>query len=184
MVKKRKPRTAPYKKPDPMPRNPAQKSGPQPRTSAKKQPKHERSNLTLHDWLTVVAWVDERRESGFKVSQQDVVEHFKNRSDKEGGALLFNQASLSRHLSAKGRAADKAHAEANPSALSAKRVRVVTRPDVEKSLYLWVKHMEEKGEHVTGHMLVEKRRRFEEMMNVPENERLQSNRWVQSFCAA
>ncbi|KAI0078040.1 hypothetical protein K474DRAFT_1683959 [Panus rudis PR-1116 ss-1] len=149
MVKKRKPRTAPYKKPDPMPRNPAQNSGPQPRTSAKKQPKHERSNLTLHDWLTVVAWVDERRESGFKVSQQDV-----------------------------------AHAEANPSALSAKRVRVVTRPDVEKSLYLWVKHMEEKGEHVTGHMLVEKRRRFEEMMNVPENERLQSNRWVQSFCAA
>jgi hypothetical protein len=33
------------------------------------------------------------------------------------------------------------------------RLRVVTRPDVERALILWVRHMEERGETVNGPML-------------------------------
>jgi hypothetical protein len=45
----------------------------------------------------------------------------------------------------------------NPNALSSKRPRIVTRPDVDRALFLWIKQMEEKGEHVNGPMLKEKR---------------------------
>jgi hypothetical protein len=36
----------------------------------------------------------------------------------------------------------------------------MTWPDVEKALVLWVKHMEEKGETVTGPMLVAKHEKY------------------------
>ena len=49
---------------------------------------------------------------------------------------------------------------------------MVTCPDVERALILWVHHMEEKGETVSGPMLLEKRKTFEEMLQVPEDERL------------
>ncbi|KAH9015793.1 hypothetical protein EDB85DRAFT_2076297 [Lactarius pseudohatsudake] len=65
-----------------------------------------------------------------------------------------------------------------------KKARVVTRPDVEKALFLWVKHMEEKLEHVTSAMLVAKRGKFEDLLEVPEEERLHSDGWVQKFCRA
>jgi len=65
-----------------------------------------------------------------------------------------------------------------------KRPRVVTRPDVEKALFLWVRHMEEKGENINGAMLAEKRRRFEEQLQVPDDERLSGERWIPSFCKA
>ena len=42
--------------------------------------------------------------------------------------------------------------------------------------------MEHKGETVSGPMLREKRRRFEDQFQVPENERLQGESWIQSFC--
>jgi hypothetical protein len=42
--------------------------------------------------------------------------------------------------------------------------------------------MEEKRETVNGKMLVEKRKRFEKEFNVPENEQLEGESWVQSFC--
>lgn len=57
----------------------------------------------------------------------------------------------------------------------------MTRPDVEKALVLWVAHMEQKHETVTGSMLVAKRVKFEDALNVPEDERLQSGGWVQKF---
>jgi len=58
----------------------------------------------------------------------------------------------------------------------------VTRPDVEEALVLWVKHMEGKDEHVTGPMLVAKRKKFEEALDVPLDERLESDGWVACFC--
>ena len=47
---------------------------------------------------------------------------------------------------------------------------------------LWVKHMEEKLEHVTSAMLVTKQGKFEDLMDVLEEERLHSDGWVQKFC--
>ncbi|KAG1719626.1 uncharacterized protein EDB91DRAFT_1065471, partial [Suillus paluster] len=44
-----------------------------PKTSAlPKLPAHERSNLTLNDWLTVVKYHDDNQ----PISQEDVVKHF------------------------------------------------------------------------------------------------------------
>jgi len=48
----------------------------------------------------------------------------------------------------------EARANDNPSALSSKCPCIVTQPDVEKAVYLWVKQMEAKGEVVNGPMLV------------------------------
>ena len=157
------------------PRQPKQKTVDAPKTSATKPTKHARSNLTLSDWLTVVEYFDNNQ----PLSQQDTVEYFAKRPK---GALHFTQGTLSRHLSDDGCKEDQARAQLNPTALSGKRARIVTRPDVEHALVLWVKHMEEKGEHVTGAMLVTKREKFEEAMNVPDEERLKGGSWVQSFC--
>lgn len=41
--------------------------------------------------------------------------------------------------------------------------------------------MEQKQETVTGAMLVEKHAQFEDALNVPEQERLWSEGWVQKF---
>jgi len=49
---------------------------------------------------------------------------------------------------------------------------------------LCVKHVEEKGETVNGPMLQEKQQRYENYFNVPENDRLNGNGWVASFCKA
>ena len=169
--KMRKPRLkhAPYNRP-PQPRE--KRPG---KTSAIPLAKHARNNLTLRDWLDVIAYYD----SNQPISQAEVVKHFAMRKE---GVLIFNQSSLSRHLSEQGRLEDQMRLESNPTALSAKRVRVVTRPDEEEALFKWVKHMEEKGEHVTGAMLVMKREKFETSLGVPDEERLKSNGWVTNFC--
>jgi hypothetical protein len=39
-----------------------------------------------------------------------------------------------------------------------------------------------KGEIITGLMLQEKHARFEELLNVPDNQRLSGDGWVMSFC--
>lgn len=44
--------------------------------------------------------------------------------------------------------------------------------------------MEENKETVTGPMLRVKRKHFEEMLNVPEDEQLSGEGWVSSFCKA
>jgi copper oxidase (laccase) domain-containing protein len=84
--------------------------------------------------------------------QCDIVNHFKS---LQSGALIFTQSTLSRKL--KERLTLEARIKDNPNALSSKRPRIVTRPDVDRALFLWIKQMEEKGEHVNGPMLKEKR---------------------------
>lgn len=170
LPQKRKPRGhKPY-----APRAPKRpKNGP--KTTAQPIPKHKRENLTLFDWQTVVEFYDKNP----GMSQEDIVNYSANRRE---GVLRFTQSALSRHLSKGGREADLSKALANPNALSSKRARIVTRPDVELGLVYFYKHMEDKGETVSGPMLVEKRRVLEELFDVPVEERLTSTGWVQSFC--
>src|SRR6267154_3338267 len=121
-----------------------------PHTSAQLPNKcsNSRQNLTLADWLSVYAFVDAHP----RATQADIVRHFKSRPT---GGLNFDQSTLSRKLRLGERPNMEARINDNPDALSAKRPRVVTRPDVERALVLWVQHMEHKGETVTSHMLHE-----------------------------
>ena len=66
--------------------------------------------------------------------------------------------------------------------MSSKCAQIVTQPNVERALVLWVKHMEKKGETINGPMLQEKQQRYENDFNVPEIERLHGNGWLASFC--
>jgi hypothetical protein len=75
-------------------------------------------------------------------------------------------------------------AEETPNALSSKKSRVTTRPDVERCVVEWYQAMEGRGETVTGMMLMEKRKRIEQRLDVPEAECLKGEGWVRSFCAA
>ncbi|KIK80473.1 hypothetical protein PAXRUDRAFT_158593, partial [Paxillus rubicundulus Ve08.2h10] len=131
------------------------------------------SNLMLSDWITVFAYID----SHPTVPQNSVVKHF---GTLKSGALIFTQATLSHKLHT--RPVLEACVNDNPNALSSKHPRIVTRPDVERALILWVRQMENKGETVSGPMLREKRARFEKELNVPEKERLQGDGWIASFC--
>ena len=106
-------------------------------------------NLTLHDWLHVVDWFNKNQ----PVTQEATVNHFKTLHDE---ALVFNQASLSYHLTKKGHEQDQAKLTATPSALSSKCIHIVTRPDVEEALQFGVEHMESKWETVSQPMLIEK----------------------------
>lgn len=144
-----------------------------PRTSAQAPPTSSWKNLTLADWLTVYAFVDEHPTA----RQGDVVRHF---ATLKSGALIFDQSTLSRKL--RERPKMEARVNDNPSALSSKRPRVVTSPAVERALVLWVQRMEHNGESVTGPMLREKRRRLEEELGIPEEERLPGDGWIMSFC--
>jgi hypothetical protein len=146
-----------------------------PKSSAQCIEKKSCKNLTLHDWMTVLQFIDEHP----AMSQQAIVKHFKTRVE---GALIFTQATLSQKLKLQVRAELEARVSETPTALSSKRPHIVTRPDVEKALFLWVKHMEEKGESVNGPMLIAKCQKFEDCFNVPENERLFGESWVSSFC--
>ena len=133
-----------------------------PKTSAKSSvgvtPSQRHENLTLADWLTVFNFIDEHP----GILQTHVVKHFKTRKE---GALIFTQLTLSQKLEQ--HAELESHSDSNPSALSSKRPHIVTRPDVECALYLWVLHMEEEKETVNGPMLCEKRKWFEELLKVP-----------------
>lgn len=146
-----------------------------PRTSAQLPKTSSRQNLTLSDWMTVYSYVDLYP----NVSQADIVRHF---STLATGALVFDQSTLSRKL--RDCTKMEARVNSNPTALSSKRPRIVTRPDVERALYLWILHMENKRETVTGPMLREKRSRFEDEFQVPEKERLLGEGWLHSFCKA
>ena len=106
-----------------------------PKSSAQRIEKKARENLTLHDWMTVLRFVDEHP----SMSQQAIVKHFKTRAE---GALIFTQATLSRKLKPQMRAELEARVSETPNALSSKRPHVVTRPDVEKALFLWGRRKE------------------------------------------
>lgn len=153
---KRKPRTYP---PAPYPRTKPKKISPAdvPATSARDSLIQTRCNLTLSDWMMVFAFVDSHPD----VTQPEIVRHFGSLAK---GALIFDQSTLSRKL--KMRTKLEQRAQSNPSALSSKRPRVVTCPDVERAFVLWVDHMEEKGEVVSGPMLRAKRKRFEDVFEV------------------
>ncbi|OAX35098.1 hypothetical protein K503DRAFT_773844 [Rhizopogon vinicolor AM-OR11-026] len=170
---KRKPRD----KPTPYQRQPKKpKVNDTPTTSAQPAARTApRQNLTLNDWLAVFAYIDAHP----AISQCDIVNHFKS---LQSGALTFTQSTLSRKL--KERSTLEARINDNPNALSSKRPRIVTRPDVDRALFLWVKQMEEKGEHVNGPMLKGKGQKFEELLEVPEDEQLSGDGWLPSFCKA
>ena len=74
--------------------------------------------------------------------------------------------------------------DSNANALSSKQPYIVTNPDVERALQVWVQQMEWKGELVNSGMLIVKRKYFEDEMGVPEDERPHGNGWVQKFCNA
>ncbi|KIK77587.1 hypothetical protein PAXRUDRAFT_166397 [Paxillus rubicundulus Ve08.2h10] len=148
-----------------------QKTKDTPRTSG--QMPMIQQNLTLADWMHVYSFVDAHP----SVTQTQIVQHF---NSLKTNALLFDQSTLSRKLQEYPKM--EAHIDDNPTALSSKRPCAVTSPAVELALIHWVQHMEAKGETATGPMLQEKCRRFEEELQVPEKERLLSERWLQAFC--
>jgi hypothetical protein len=96
--------------------------------------------------MTVYSYVDTLPQP---INQGEVVKYFATRPQ---GALVFSQATLSRKL--RQRPDMEACVESNPNALSSKRPRIVTRPDVDHVLWLWVQQMNQKGEVVNGPMLV------------------------------
>lgn len=147
-----------------------------PKTSAKPL-QSSKDNLTLADWLMVVSYADANK----NLTQTDIVNYFAQRPE---GALTFGQSALSRHLSPKGRQSDQAKLASSPNAINTKRLRVVARPDVDQALVLWVRHLEEKGEHVTGPMLAAKRTKFEDQLAVPDAERMKSDGWIAKFTKA
>jgi hypothetical protein len=134
-----------------------------------------RKNLTLQDWMTVFSFVDLHP----GIEQGNIVKHF---ATKAGGALIFDQSTLSRKLRMREQLEERVHS--NPNALSSKRPRVVTRPDVERALVLWFQGMEKKGETITGPMLQTKRQMFEEKLRVPDEQRMSGDGWIASFCKA
>jgi len=125
--------------------------------------------------MTVFAFIDQHP----GMTQGNIMKHFASKSD---GALIFNQGTLSRKI--KSWEELKKHVTSHPNALSLKRPHVITRPDVERALILWVRHMEEKGEMVNGPMLKAKWLKFEEQFDVLETERLTAEGWIAPFCKA
>ena len=167
--KKRKPRTVkPYTN-KPGPKGPNTKN--RPVTSAQLL-KKIKPRLTNSDWLEVYDWVDKHPHA----TQAEAVKHFATRQE---GALLFDQGSLSRNL--RKRTHREAEVTANPAALSSKRARIVTRPDVDQALWMWVQDRMSKSRTVSGPELSEKRKIFEEKFRVPETERLSGVGWQQAF---
>ena len=134
----------------------------------------KQENLTLFDWMTVYTYVDTLPQP---INQGEVVKYFATRPQ---GALVFSQSTLSCKLWQ--RTEIEARVESIPNALSSKRPRVVTRPDVDHALWLWVQKMEQKGEVVNSRMLMAKQEVFENALDVPEDERLPGPGWIQPFC--
>ncbi|KAF8237194.1 hypothetical protein L208DRAFT_1248851, partial [Tricholoma matsutake] len=133
-----------------------------PKMAAKPAQTTQHENLTGHDWMTVYAYIDNHPGTD--------------------GAFIFTQSTLSRKL--KSHPEFEKHVSSYPNGLASKCTGIVTRPDVERALILWVKHMEEKGETVNSPMLKEKHKRFEQQFDVPEAECLLGEGWILPFCKA
>jgi hypothetical protein len=128
--------------------------------------------LTLSDWLLVFSVKDEHPEW----EQGQVVKYFAHRKE---GVLKFSQSALPKKLAK--REELKARAKSFPNALSSKRERVVTCPDVDRALFLWQQRMEGKNESVSADMLCEKCAKFEQLFEVPGAERLSGRGWLISW---
>ena len=83
------------------------------------------------------------------INQGQVVKYFATRP---GGALFFMQSTLSCKLQQCPEM--EAHVDSNANALSSKQPCIVTNPDVECALQVWVQQMEWKGELVNSGMLI------------------------------
>jgi len=114
-----------------------------PKSSARPIGETAQKNLTLFDWMTIYAYVDTLPQP---IKQVDMVEYFATRPE---GPLIFTQSTLSHPKM-------EARVHSNPNALSSKQPCIVTRPEVDRALWLWVQHMEQKGEVVNAAMLVVK----------------------------
>ncbi|KAJ7614174.1 hypothetical protein FB45DRAFT_697418, partial [Roridomyces roridus] len=151
---------------------PSAKPGPKltknaPRTTARFASDDKRQDLTYHDWIQVFDYMDDHK----SLSPKQVVAYFNLRPDKAGGKLQFGQSALSKKLKQKDHIRATV-ATGEPNVLSMKRARVVTSPEVDKALGLWVQDMERKRHTVTGPMLIEQRKRFEVALDIPEEQRL------------
>ena len=93
--KSRKPRPppAPYNQKPKFPK--PKENSTNPKSSAKALELSSWENLTLHDWITVIDYHDDHQ----PMSQKELVHYFANHAE---GALIFNQSTLSQHLSKKG----------------------------------------------------------------------------------
>jgi hypothetical protein len=157
---------------------PRAKPGPKaknaPRTAARFEKDERHEDLTFSDWVQVFEYMEEHGKS-----QKEVSAYFATRLDAEGGKLLFTQSALSKKLKKKEEI--RALVAEDPNALSMKRAHVVTCPEVDAVLSIWVRDMEQKKRAVTGAMLIVKRRQFEEALKIPEERRLTGNGWLESF---
>lgn len=144
-----------------------------PKTSAKPVTKKGHNNLTLVDWLCVFTFIDVHP----LLSQEETVQYFQEKTNR---ALVFSQSALSHNW--KRQQELEEHSQLTPIALSSKHVQVVTRPDVEQALVLWIQHIEETRETYTGDMLQAKRKWFEILPWVPEDQQLSGKGWIPPFC--
>ncbi|KAJ3996943.1 hypothetical protein F5050DRAFT_1554194, partial [Lentinula boryana] len=135
-----------------------------PQTAAVPLDPPRKQHLTLNDKLQILVFIEQNP----TLTQRRVVDYFATRPT---GVLCLTQSQVSRIIRDQEKLKERANQ--NPTALSSKKARVVTRPDVDRALYLWVKHLnDEKGETASGPMLEAKRHTFEIAFNVPEEERL------------
>ena len=111
------------------------------------------------------------------INQGQVVNYF---TTKPNGTLLFTQSTLSCKLQQCAKM--EACVDSNPNALSSKQLCIVTSPSVEHALKVWVQQIEQKGETMSGGMLIAKHKYFEVTMGIPEDERLTGCGWVAKFC--
>jgi hypothetical protein len=133
----------------------------------------KRENLKLWQWLDVFAYID----AHLGMNQDKVVKHFGTQANNP---WTFTQVTLSWRL--KERAEMESHLNNNPNTLESKWPWVVTCPDVEKALFLWHRSMQEKGVVVNRHMLIEKRKHFKELFELPNEERLTAAGLQGLFC--
>jgi hypothetical protein len=144
-----------------------------PKTSAGPAKRIGRQNLTLSDWINEVFPFYNSHQA---MTQEEIAAHFRTHAE---GPLEFNATRFARN--SKKRPELEAQASSFANALSSKWLQAVTRPDVDMSLKLWFNGMMDKGEIVSGPMLSEKRRRFEDLLQVPENERMKGSGWIAPF---
>jgi hypothetical protein len=96
-----------------------------PKTSAQLVVKQKQDDSTLHDWLTVLGFINKHP----YISHEAVVAHFKMLAT---GALLLMQGTLSHKLRPGTRAELEWCALQTPNALLSKHSQVVTAPKVDR----------------------------------------------------
>ncbi|EJD05627.1 uncharacterized protein FOMMEDRAFT_152955, partial [Fomitiporia mediterranea MF3/22] len=137
------------------------------------QIKRGRIHLTCADWLEVLNFRDDHP----NFTQGEIVKYFSTRYNR---TLVFTQSSLCRNIAR--RQELESRAKKTPTALSSKRPHIVANPQVEQALVMWQQSMEARNELVNGAMLIEKRARFENAFNVPQEERLTILEFYSSPC--